>query len=101
MPYDQQKLRAEVAKFSSRDAERLPAFYAAIERVAAVLRELVLETPPNAGGGLLELIKAGRLGNRLRRLDLEEQRLLLELFTKSAADFLEMWFESEALKGAL
>ena len=31
----------------------------------------------------------------------EEQRLLVDLFTKSASDFLGQWFESEIVKGAL
>ena len=35
------------------------------------------------------------------RLSLEDKRLLLDLFTKSAADFLAQWFESEVVKGAL
>src|SRR5512137_1272079 len=42
--------QAEVAKFSARDAKRLPAYYAMLERVADVLRELLLVTPPNVGG---------------------------------------------------
>src|SRR5579862_7693747 len=47
----------EFARFSSRDAERLPQYYASLERVADVLRDLVLQTPPNAGGGVGELLK--------------------------------------------
>src|SRR5690606_27363732 len=39
--------QAEVAKWSLRDAERLPAYFAMLERVVAVLRELMLRTPPN------------------------------------------------------
>ena len=34
-------------------------------------------------------------------LSLDDKRLLLDLFTKSAADFLGQWFESEVVKGAL
>ena len=66
----------------------LPAYNAALERAATVLRDLVTRTPPNAGGGILELIKGGATGRRLLKLPLEDQRLLLELFTASAADFL-------------
>ena len=40
---------------------------AALERAASVLRDLVLSTPPNAGAGLLELIRSARSGNALRR----------------------------------
>jgi phytoene dehydrogenase-like protein len=41
--------QAEVAKFSGRDAERLPAYYAMLSRVADVLRVLLHKTPPNFG----------------------------------------------------
>ena len=36
----------EFARFSARDARSLPRYWAKIERVANVLRETVLETPP-------------------------------------------------------
>ena len=58
MRYDDKAAkRAAVAAVSKRDAERLPAYDAALERAANVLRDLVLVTPPNAGGGILELIR--------------------------------------------
>src|SRR5215470_14506922 len=37
----------EIAKFSTADAERYPAYSAEIAGVAAFLRELVLQAPPN------------------------------------------------------
>src|SRR5688572_22175888 len=43
--------QTEVARFSARDAERLPDYYAMLERAGNVLNELLLETPPNVGGG--------------------------------------------------
>jgi phytoene dehydrogenase-like protein len=92
--------QAAVARFSARDAERLPAYDAALERAADVLRALVLKTPPNAGGGLLELFKGAGVGRRILGLDLAGKRLLLDLFTKSAADFLNAWFESDVVKAA-
>jgi phytoene dehydrogenase-like protein len=92
--------QAEVAKFSARDAERLPAYFAALERVADVLRALALQTPPNAGGGLRSLLAAATQGWALRHLSLEAQRDVVELFTKSARDFLNGWFESDELKAA-
>lgn len=90
----------EVARFSSRDAERLPAYYDAIERVADVLRELVLQTPPNVGGGIQDLLGALQLGMRLRGLDMAARRDLLDLFTKSAGEMLDWWFESAPIKAA-
>ncbi|MGH1418808.1 MAG: phytoene desaturase family protein [Hyphomicrobiaceae bacterium] len=92
--------QAAVAEFSLRDGARLPAYDAAIERAANVLRDLVLQTPPNAGGGLRDLLSGGRIGRRLLGLSLEDQRLVGDLFTKSAADFLDDWFENETVKAA-
>jgi len=90
----------EVAKFSARDADALPRYYAMLERVADVLRELALETPPNAGGGLRDSLAALAAGNRLRRLAMPARRDVLDLFTKSAGQLLDAWFESAALKAA-
>jgi phytoene dehydrogenase-like protein len=65
----------------------------------------VLQTPPNRVqgswiGALPELIKVGKLGNRMRKLSLASQRELLDLFTKSAGDYLDGWFESAPIKAA-
>jgi phytoene dehydrogenase-like protein len=97
---DQAERQAAIARFSKRDAERLPAYEAMLERAADALRDLVLVTPPNAGGGILELIKGAGVGKRLLRRSVDEQRVLLDLFTRSAADFLSDWFESDVVKGA-
>ena len=85
----------EFAKFSPRDAERLPTYYESLERVADVLRDLILQTPPNAGGGVPELLKVLRQSRRFIKLPLSVQRDVLALFTKSAGQVLEQWFESE------
>jgi len=101
MPYGLANRRRAVAAFSARDAERLPDYDASLERAAAFLRRLALSAPPNVGGGILELINGAALGRRLMGLTLADKRLLLDLFTKSAADYLDAWFESEVVKGAL
>jgi phytoene dehydrogenase-like protein len=97
------RTRAEVAKFSAADAERLGAYGERLEAIADVLRTLVLETPPNVVQGswsaaLPELLRAGRLGSRLGRLDMNLRRELLKLFAASAGDYLEEWFESDPIK---
>lgn len=99
------RTRDEVAKFSTHDAARLDAFEGRIEAIADVLRGVVLETPPNVVEGsplraLGELFRAGRLANRLRRLGLDLQREVLELFSASAGDYLDGWFESDPIKAA-
>jgi phytoene dehydrogenase-like protein len=101
MPYGLANRQRAVAAFSAKDAERLPGYDAALERAAMFLRRLALAAPPNVGGGILDLINGAALGRRLMGLSLADKRLLLDLFTKSAADFLGAWFESEVVKGAL
>ena len=95
--------QAEVAKWSARDARRLPEYFAMLERVVAVLRELMLLTPPNVSGGfvLADWLASASVARRLRRLDMRGRRDLLDLFTKSAGELLDHWFESEPLKAAL
>jgi phytoene dehydrogenase-like protein len=93
----------EIAKFSRLDAGRYAAFSRQLEAAADLLRELILQAPPNLTRGLRldtvsELVKAARLGNRLRRLSTENLRALYDLFTKSAADYLDGWFEGELVK---
>ncbi|ACG76477.1 phytoene dehydrogenase [Phenylobacterium zucineum HLK1] len=100
------RTKAEVARFSPRDAERLDAYGERLERIADVLRELVLQTPPNlVEGGLAqalpELIRSASLGRRLSKLDLTAKRDLLALFSQSAGDWLDGWFESEPIKAVL
>jgi phytoene dehydrogenase-like protein len=94
---------AEVAKFSARDAERLPAYYAMLDRVVAVLRELMTRTPPNLGERLTlaDWLGSWQVARQLKRLDLRGRRDLLDLFAKSAGELLDHWFESEPLKAAL
>jgi phytoene dehydrogenase-like protein len=97
------RTKEEVAKFSSRDAERLDAYHARLSAIADVLRAAALETPPNVVEGhplaaIAELLKVGRLANRIRRLGLDLQRDLLALFTSSAGDYLDGWFESDPIK---
>ncbi len=100
------RTKSEIAKFSQRDADRYDAYGAKLEEIADILRNLVLRAPPNVVEGfglrgLRELGRAAALGNDLRHLDLEQRRLLLDLFTKPAADVLDEWFESAPLKALL
>jgi phytoene dehydrogenase-like protein len=96
--------QAEVAKFSQRDADALPAYYAMLDRIAAVLRGMMNITPPNLGAStardlasVVDLVKAGK---RFRALSLPERRDIVDLFTKSAGEILDRWFESVPIKAA-
>ena len=98
--------QAEVARFSARDAERLPAYYARLDRLADQLKQWVLRAPPNLGGPLIvegwrDLVAGAQLLLQMGRLPREGQRDLVDIFTKSAGDWLDSWFESEPLKAVL
>ena len=96
----QARTQEEFKKFSHRDAEALPAYYAMLDRIGDVLRKLAAETPPNLGDGVPGLLRALRQGGLMAFLSREDKRNLLDLFTKSARDFLNGWFESEPVKAA-
>ncbi len=94
---------AHVARFSQKDSERLDAYSERLDIIADVLRDLVLETPPNVVQGnwltaLPELLRATRMGGRLRKLDMTMRRELLSLFATSAGDYLDGWFQSAPIK---
>ncbi len=101
LPRDGQAAARSIARFSRHDAQAWGKFEAVLERCARTLRSVVLETPPNLGGGLGDMLSALRLGNRLRKLPLADQRAFADLMTMSIGDYLDEWFESDALKGVL
>ncbi|RZI99912.1 MAG: NAD(P)/FAD-dependent oxidoreductase [Brevundimonas sp.] len=97
------RTQGEVAKFSARDAARLPDYERRLEVVAGVLRDWILKSPPNAVEGgwaamLPELLKGASLGRQAAALDIEGRRDLFDLFAKSAGDWLDGWFESDPIK---
>jgi len=98
-----EQTQAEVARWSTRDAERLPAYYAMLDRVVLVLRELMVRTPPNVTDAFVmaDWLSSLDVAKRLKHLDMRGRRDLLDLFTKSAGELLDAWFESAPLKAVL
>jgi len=94
------RTQAEFARFSQKDADAYPAYDAALEKVAQVLRDLALKAPPNVGGGLRALLSGAAQGWPLSKIGIEAQRDLLDVFTKSARDFLDGWYEDDHVKTA-
>ncbi|MBC7281007.1 NAD(P)/FAD-dependent oxidoreductase [Hoeflea sp.] len=97
------RTKASVAQFSERDAAALEGYERMLENAASVLRDLLLRTPPNVTDGnwlsaVPELLKAASLGKRFSQLSLEARRDVLDLFTCSAAEILDRWFESDPVK---
>jgi phytoene dehydrogenase-like protein len=89
-----------LAARSPRDAERLDAWNAQLRAAVDLLKSLLLETPPTDLSRFPDLWSAIRFGRRFRALPVEVQRSVHELFTRSAGDILDGWFEDEALKAA-
>lgn len=99
---DRARTLAEIARFSERDAEAYPRYEDHLERLARVVESLLLVTPPEFPpsriGDFIEYLK---LLGRMRGLNREEMVGLVKIFTQSASDFLDEWFESEQLKVTL
>ncbi|PHS40874.1 MAG: FAD-dependent oxidoreductase [Robiginitomaculum sp.] len=88
----------EIARHSEKDALAYPRYMAALNGVVALLKQFLLVTPPNAGGGLADVLALLKAGNTMRKLSLETQRDLLDFFTKSASEILGQYFENDAVK---
>lgn len=92
-----------IARLSEADALRIDGFAAELEAIADVLRQFILRAPPNlvegfGAGSIREAFNALGTANILRRLTLEQQRDLLDLFTRSAGEMLDQRFESDLVK---
>ena len=99
---DMRLTQQEIFKFSQRDAERYPRYEALIERLAVVVESLLLETPPRfPPDGIGSLVEYLKLAARFRGLPAGDVVALVRIFTQSAADFLDEWFESEEVKATL
>lgn len=97
------RTKDSVAKLSRHDAEAIGAFTGELEAIADVLRQFVLRAPPNIVegfglGAVSEAFNALGTANILRHLSLEQQRDLLDLFTRSAGEMLDERFESDLVK---
>ncbi len=96
--------RREFARHSRRDADALPAYYAMLDRVADVLRELVHRTPPDvadpARRDLGAILDAWKTLRSFKALPLSARRDVVDLFTKSAGEILDRRFESAPVKAA-
>lgn len=89
----------EIAALSKADAEAYPEFDRYLSRLARLVHELMFVVPPNLRAG--ELPRWLALAGRLRRWTGRDVSEIVRLFTVSAADFLDEWFEDERVKGAL
>jgi phytoene dehydrogenase-like protein len=99
---DRAKTLVEIAKFSPRDAEVFPVYEDHLERLSEVVESLLLTTPPEfPPRGLGDFVEYLKLAGKFRKLRPKEIVSLVKIFTQSAADFLDEWFESDEIKVTL
>jgi phytoene dehydrogenase-like protein len=99
---DRAKTLAEISKFSRHDAKVYPAYEDQLERISQVVEELLLTVPPQfPPQGLGDAIEYLKLAGKVRGLSPKHIIALVKIFTQSAAEFLDEWFESEQVKVTL
>ncbi|MDP2325593.1 MAG: NAD(P)/FAD-dependent oxidoreductase [Gammaproteobacteria bacterium] len=89
---------SEVARYSARDAARLPDYYAMLDRAVELLRGTLLKTPPTDLHRFRDMWSAVSFGRDFRALPLTTQREIHAIFTRSAGEMLDNWFESDPIK---
>jgi phytoene dehydrogenase-like protein len=98
---DAGRTRAEIAKFSARDAARYPEYEATLARVAAFVEPTLGTTPPDLlRPGLRGLLRLWGLGRSFGRLGPATSEAV-EILTGAARPILDRWFESPELKATL
>ncbi len=98
---DAAQARAEIGKFSKKDAETWPAFSAYLAKIARLLRPLLLMTPPAVGAkSPADLLELARFAWKLKGLDVKSTGDFVKVMTLSVAELLEEWFESPQVKAA-
>jgi len=96
---DHDRNRRELARHSLRDAEAYDEFGLLMHRMSRAVKPLLGMVPPDpASLRPRDLAGLERLGRYLRSLGKDEFHALHKLLTMSSADYLDEWFETEALK---
>ena len=98
---DDAKTYESIARLSKHDADAYGPFYEWIGRIADIMGPLLMQTPPNLGSKKPKDIKdVAQLGWALRKqVDQQTVADITRLFTMSATDLLDRWFESPQMMG--
>ena len=93
---------AEIATFSSRDAERYPQFLKSVAAVSEVLRKVMTQSPPAIDGTTpADVVTMLRTVRKFRSIGRADAQRLLRWLPMAVADFASEWFESEPLSATV
>jgi phytoene dehydrogenase-like protein len=96
---DHDQNRRELARHSLRDAEAYDEFGTLMYQMARAVKPFLSMAPPDpASLAPRDLLGMLRVAKQLRGLGARQFHALHKLLTMSAADYLDEWFETEALK---
>ncbi len=92
----------EIARHSRLDAEVYDEYGRAMVEMGRFAKDILSMTPPDPFSRRpRDLIALAGLANRLRALPEQDRHNHLQLFTMSAIDFLDQWFETDVLKATM
>lgn len=98
---DLAKTQAQFARFSRHDADIYPEFSRYLEQSAALVRQLLFETPVDPVRRNWKAFRSSAsLLWRHRRIGDQAYRMV-DLLTQSAFDYLSAWFENDIIKSVL
>ena len=93
--------RESIEKISKKDADAYFAFYEWVGRIADIMGPLLMQTPPHLGSTEVRRPQGRRASCVGLRKQVDEQTVadITRLFTMSATDLLDRWFETPEMKG--
>jgi phytoene dehydrogenase-like protein len=99
---DYEQTHQAIARHSRRDADAYAEYGRAMGDMGQFVRPILGLTPADPHSlSIGTLRQYGFLFNQFRQLSSREQRVLLQLMTMSAADFLDQRFETDVLKATM
>lgn len=99
---DTNRSRREISRFSKKDAEVYPEFSRVMTHMGKFAKAIIDRPAPDVTSVKpKELAGLLRLGKVFKDLGPDLMHLNIKLGTLSAVDFLDLWFESDVLKGPM
>jgi phytoene dehydrogenase-like protein len=96
---DHDQNRRELARHSLRDAEAYDEFGVELHQMARIIKPILGLAPPDpASMHPRNLLDLARLARMFKNIEKKKFDTLWKLLTMSSADYLDTWFEGEALK---